>query len=59
MRGPACGSSGVRARDRAVPAVSTISGIGPDYDAARALVAERNLSALVHFTGTVAYADVD
>lgn len=45
-------------RERAVPFRATVSGIGPDYDASRALVRARDLSDVVHFTGVVAYDDV-
>ncbi|TLU70917.1 glycosyltransferase family 4 protein [Lichenicoccus roseus] len=45
----------LRAGDK--PFVATISGIGPDLDAAKALVAERGLDQAVRFTGVAAYDD--
>jgi len=44
-----------RLRDEAVRFAATISGIGPDLDASRALVAERGLSQAVRFTGAAEY----
>ena len=43
-------------REREIPFVATVSGIGPDLEATRTLAAERGLADLVRFTG---YADYD
>ncbi len=45
-------------RDRAVAFAATISGIGPDLEATRALVGERGLDGQVQFTGHADYGAV-